>query len=53
MGRKDESVLGLGYRIMLGPHLTLQPTLQWIFNPGGQGQLATVTTAGMQIELQF
>ena len=53
MGLQDESVLELGYRIMLGPHLTLQPTLQWIFNPGGQGQLATVTTAGMQIELQF
>jgi porin len=53
LGLQDESVLELGYRIMLGRHLTLQPTVQWIFNPGGQGQLSTVTTAGMQIELQF
>ena len=50
---QDESVLELGYQIKLNSHLTLQPTLQWIFNPGGQGKLSTVTNAGVQIEMQF
>lgn len=53
LGLQDESVLELGYQIPLGPHLTLQPTLQWIFNAGGQAKWSTVSTAGLQIELQF
>lgn len=53
LGLQDESVLELGYPIVLGPHLTLQPTLQWIFNPGGQGQWSTVSTVGLQIKLEF
>jgi hypothetical protein len=27
--------------------------LQWIFNAGGQAKWSTVSTAGLQIELQF
>ncbi|MFY8150374.1 MAG: carbohydrate porin, partial [Prochlorococcaceae cyanobacterium] len=48
-----EGVVELGYRIELNDNLNLQPTLQWIVNPGGQGQWPGIFTSGLQITLSF
>ncbi|MEB3200103.1 MAG: carbohydrate porin [Synechococcaceae cyanobacterium] len=49
----EEAVLELSYQVRLGPQLVLQPVLQWVFDPGGQGVLPTALNAGAQIQFQF
>ncbi len=49
-----EGMLELGYRIQLNHRLSLQPTLQWIFNPSGAAEpLPGILAAGMQLNASF
>jgi len=49
-----EGMLELGYRIQLNHRLSLQPTLQWIFNPSGAAEpLPGILAAGMQLSASF
>jgi len=52
-GSGAETVVELGYNLALNPSLSLQPTLQWIANPGGQGQVAPILATGLQLTLNF
>ena len=51
--RSSESVLELNYALQLGDQLSLQPVLQWIINPGGQGEWPDIVALGLQLQLQF
>ena len=51
--RSSEHVLELNYALQLGDQLSLQPVLQWIVDPGGQGQWPDILALGMQLQLQF
>jgi len=49
-----EGVLEVGYRIQLSQSLSVQPTLQWIFNPSGSAeQVPGILAAGMQLSASF
>jgi porin len=48
-----EGVIELGYQWQFNQSLAVQPTLQWIVNPGGAGQLPGILAAGMKISLSF
>jgi porin len=48
-----EGVVELGYQVQLNQSLALQPTLQWIVNPGGTGELPGIVATGIRISLSF
>ncbi len=48
-----EAVLELTYRAAFGDHLSLQPDLQFIFNPGAVAPAATAITTGLRLNLNF
>ena len=49
-----EGALEVGYRIQLTQSLSVQPTLQWIFNPSGSADQAPgILAAGMQLSASF
>ncbi|NDG74038.1 MAG: hypothetical protein EBX49_01595 [Synechococcaceae bacterium WB8_1B_136] len=48
-----EAMVEVGYQLQLNQTLALQPTLQWIVNPGGSGDLSGIFAAGVQISLTF
>lgn len=48
-----EAVLEANYAMALGGGLTLQPGLQWIANPGGQGQLPGILAATVQLQFSY
>ena len=49
-----DGVLEVGYRIQLNQSLSLQPTLQWIFNPSGSTDpVPGILAAGMQLSASF
>lgn len=48
-----EGMVEVGYQLRLNKTLALQPTLQWIVNPGGSGDVPGIFAAGVQISLTF
>ncbi|OUE48593.1 MAG: hypothetical protein BTM33_07650 [Synechococcus sp. Lanier] len=48
-----EGVIELGYQFQLNPTLNLQPTVQWIINPGGAGNTAGIFATTLQITLNL
>lgn len=50
-GRKNETAIELFYRVKLAPWLGLQPDLQYIINPGGDGENALAV--GLRLDLSF
>ena len=52
-GSGRETALELGYNVAVNSGLSLQPTVQWIVNPGGLGQVAPILALGLQLTLQF
>ena len=48
-----EGMAELGYAIQVSTNLSLQPTLQWIFNPGLINPSKGIGAAGLQISLTF
>ena len=48
-----EAVLELNYAITINAQLSLQPVVQWIFNPGGSNTGAGAYAAGLQINLSL
>lgn len=48
-----ESVLELGYQVAIGTNATLQPNLQWVFNPSGTGEVPDAWVVGLQMTLLF
>ncbi|MEB3264262.1 MAG: carbohydrate porin [Synechococcus sp.] len=52
-GEGQEGVVELGYQFRLNRNLNLQPTLQWILNPGGRGAWPGILSSGLQVTLSF
>ena len=48
-----ESVLELGYQVMLGNNASIQPNLQYVFNPMGQGKVDDALVLGLQMSITF
>ena len=48
-----ESIVELGYQVALGDNVTLQPNLQWVFNPSGTGSVPDALVLGMQMSFLF
>ncbi|MCT0225659.1 carbohydrate porin [Synechococcus sp. CS-1328] len=49
----QEGVVELGYQLHLNDNLNLQPTLQWIVNPGARGAWPGILSSGLQVTLTF
>ncbi len=52
-GRSYEGVVELGYQLRISQSLNLQPSLQWILNPGGGGGVPAILAAGLQLDMSF
>lgn len=52
-GLSHEGVVELGYQIQINQSFNLQPSLQWILNPGGAGRVPGVFAAGLQVGFSF
>ena len=52
-GKSYEGVIELGYQFQLNPTLNLQPTVQWILNPGGAGNTTGIFATTLQITLNL
>ena len=48
-----ESVLELGYQVMLGDNASVQPNVQYVFNPMGQGKVDDALVLGLQMSITF
>ena len=48
-----ESALELGYQFMLGSNVSIQPGLQYIFNPMGTGEVDDPFVLGVQMSFSF
>ena len=49
----SEQIAELYYRYWLNNQFTLSPNLQYIRNPGGNGQAANVAAAGLRAQFGF
>jgi porin len=52
-GLSYEGVVELGYQIRINRSFNLQPSLQWIINPGGAGRVHGVFATGLQLGFSF
>ena len=52
-GLSHEGVVELGYQIRINRSFNLQPSLQWIINPGGAGRVPGVFATGLQLGFSF
>ena len=52
-GLSHEGVVELGYQIRFNQSFNLQPSLQWILNPGGAGRVPSLFAAGLQLGFRF
>ncbi len=52
-GLSYEGVVELGYQVQINQSFNLQPSLQWIVNPGGAGRVPGVFAAGLQLGFSF
>ncbi len=52
-GLSHEGVVELGYQIRFNQSFNLQPSLQWILNPGGAGRVPGLFAAGLQLGFSF
>ena len=48
-----ESVVELGYQFQLGSNVSVQPNLQYIFNPMGRGRVEDPLVLGLQLSLRL
>ena len=48
-----EGVVEVGYQIQLNPTLNLQPSLQWIINPGAMGRTPGIFATTVQLTLNL
>lgn len=48
-----EEVLELTYQTSFGSHLSIQPDLQFIFNPGATEQARTAIVSGVRLNVEF
>jgi len=52
--QSHETVLGLTYRLaLLKSALYVQPDLQYIFRPGGNGRISDALVLGAQVAVNF
>ena len=52
-GLNWQAVVELNYSFSINERLTLQPLLQWILQPAGNGSLPAIVTTGLQLVLSF
>ena len=52
-GLSDEGVVEFGYQMRINESISLQPSLQWILNPGGAGRVPGLFAAGLQLGFNF
>ncbi|MDM7952790.1 MAG: carbohydrate porin [Cyanobium sp. CZS 25K] len=52
-GLSHEGVVELGYQVRINQSFNLQPSLQWIVNPGGAGRVPGLFAAGLQLGFRF
>jgi porin len=48
-----ESVIELGYQVAIGTNASIQPNLQYVFNPSGTGAVPDAFVLGVQMTLLF
>ena len=48
-----EGVVELNYKIQISERLQIQPLMQWIINPSGEGSRQTIWATGAQINLSI
>lgn len=48
-----QAVVELNYTVRINTNLSLQPLLQWILNPAGDGRVPAILTSGVQLTLNF
>lgn len=52
-GLSHEGVVELGYQMRINRSFNLQPSLQWILNPGAAGRVPGLFAAGLQLGFRF
>ena len=52
-GATYEGVIELNYSIHVSETVQLQPVMQWIINPGGEGQVPGIWAGGIQLNLNL
>jgi porin len=52
-GLSHEGVVELGYQMRINQSFNLQPSLQWILNPGAAGRVPGLFAAGLQLGFSF
>ncbi|MEA5414396.1 carbohydrate porin [Synechococcus sp. BA-132 BA5] len=52
-GLSHEGVVELGYQVQFNRSFNLQPSLQWVLNPGGAGRVPGVFAAGLQLSFRY
>lgn len=52
-GATYEGVIELNYSIHVSETVQLQPVMQWIINPGGEGQVQGIWAGGVQLNLNL
>ena len=52
-GATYEGVIELNYSIHLSETVQLQPVMQWVINPGGEGQVQGIWAGGVQLNLNL
>ncbi len=48
-----EDVLEMTYEVVCSTHVSIQPDLQFIFNPGATEQARTAIVSGVRLNLEF
>jgi porin len=52
-GSSYEAVVELGYQLRINRTLNLEPTPQWVLNPGAAGKVPGIVAAGLQLGINF
>ena len=52
-GLSYEGMIELNYSFYVSEILQIQPVMQWIINPGGEGKVPGIWAGGLQINLSL
>ena len=52
-GLSHEGTIELNYSFYVSEFLQIQPVMQWIINPGGEGKIPGIWAGGVQINLSL
>ena len=52
-GRSTETVVELAYEYVMSDDFTIQPSVQWVGDPGATGELDEALVLGLRVYLSF